>query len=110
MAERGQDGNAQPDWNGALGVSWVAHADAIDTLWEPFGKRTIDALAPRPGDSVLDIGCGAGATTIEIARRVAPRGRSLGVDLSGPLLELAARRAKTAQVSNATFEQADAAT
>jgi SAM-dependent methyltransferase len=62
-----------------------------------------------PGDRVLDIGCGAGQSTLDAAR-VAVGGRALGVDLSEPALELARRRGREEGVDNVTFERADAQT
>ncbi len=110
MSTPGAEAHVTPDWNGALGATWVAHADAIDAMFEGFGAHAIDALALANGESVLDIGCGAGATTLEIARRVGPGGRVLGVDLSAPLLELAADRAAAAGLANTRFAEDDAGT
>jgi SAM-dependent methyltransferase len=63
----------------------------------------------RPGDQVLDIGCGAGQTTREAAR-MARAGAALGVDVSASAIERARRLTDAAGLSNVSFEQADAAT
>jgi ubiquinone/menaquinone biosynthesis C-methylase UbiE len=55
---------------------------------------------------VLDIGCGCGTTSIELARRVAPGGRVLGVDISAPMLGRARKRAP--QELRVSFALADA--
>ncbi len=55
----------------------------------PFGAPALAAAAPKPGEHVLDIGCGTGATTAEIARAVGPQGRVLGVDISEGLVGVA---------------------
>ena len=47
----------------------------------------------KPGERVIDVGCGSGATAIAFARKVAPSGRVLGVDVSGPMLERARQAA-----------------
>ncbi len=60
-----------------------------------------------PDATVLDVGCGAGGTTCELARR-APAGGATGVDLSARLLDVARRRAAADGVANVRFEQADA--
>ena len=61
----------------------------------------------RVGCRVLDIGCGAGATTLAMARRLGPEGFCLGVDISGPLIAAATARAAGLP---AAFVQADAQT
>jgi SAM-dependent methyltransferase len=62
------------------------------------------ALAPQPGESVLDIGCGGGETALDLARAVAPDGTVVGIDLSAAVLAFAQRAAK----GRVRFIQADA--
>jgi SAM-dependent methyltransferase len=95
-------------WNGAGGASWAAAAARMDRELDRLGKMAMDALAPSAGSSVLDVGCGPGTTTVELAGRVGPRGRVLGLDVSGPLLEIARRRAAVSGCGNVRFVQADA--
>ncbi|HXJ03405.1 MAG TPA: methyltransferase domain-containing protein, partial [Micropepsaceae bacterium] len=66
----------------------------------------LDRAQPRPGEHVLDIGCGSGTTTLKLAELVAPKGYVLGIDISRPMLSLARRRA-TAAKSNAQFAEGD---
>jgi SAM-dependent methyltransferase len=54
----------------------------------------LDLLAPAPGERVLDAGCGSGAVTRELARRVAPGGRVVGLDPNPGLLAAARERAE----------------
>jgi ubiquinone/menaquinone biosynthesis C-methylase UbiE len=54
-------------------------------------RRVIELLAPRPGERILDVGCGPGQLIGEIADRVGPTGRACGVDVSEQMLALAAR-------------------
>jgi ubiquinone/menaquinone biosynthesis C-methylase UbiE len=63
----------------------------------------------RPGDHVLDIGCGAGQTSRDAAR-MAVAGSVLGVDISEPMIERARRLTEAAGLENVGFEQADAET
>ncbi|HVC31298.1 MAG TPA: class I SAM-dependent methyltransferase, partial [Steroidobacteraceae bacterium] len=62
------------------------------TLLAPVADLLLQRAAPSAGEVVLDIGCGCGFTTIELARRVVPGGRVLGIDLSAPMLERARER------------------
>jgi SAM-dependent methyltransferase len=97
-------------WNDAAGRTWVEMQDVLDRVLAPFGARLIDEAFPGEGARVADIGCGAGATTVAMARRVGPAGSCLGVDVSGPLVGAARARAAAEAVDNAAFIQADAQT
>lgn len=97
-------------WRQAGGQAWVDLQDLMDRLNQPICDAVVAAGFPGEGGAVLDIGCGAGATTLAMARRVGPQGRAVGVDVSAPLLE-AARAAATAQgIANAEFLEGDAQT
>src|SRR5215472_8277799 len=76
-------------WNGPGGERWVSHQRMQDALLAEVAERLMERAAARDGETVLDIGCGAGATSIALARQVAPNGRVLGVDVSAALLERA---------------------
>jgi len=97
-------------WNDQAGATWAALQPSLDAQIAPLGLCAIDVLAPLPGERVLDIGCGCGDTTLEIARRVAPGGEVLGLDISAPMLEVALERAAVEGVTAAGFRQADAQT
>jgi ubiquinone/menaquinone biosynthesis C-methylase UbiE len=71
--------------------------------------RLRDAAGVRSGESVLDIGCGAGQTTREAARAAAP-GPVLGVDVSPAALERARQLAAAESLRNVSFELGDAQT
>ena len=73
-------------WNEVSGPKWAELGDVIDAQIAPVGLAAMDAAEPGGGERVLDIGCGCGQTTVELARRVGPAGRVLGVDVSGPML------------------------
>jgi SAM-dependent methyltransferase len=93
-------------WNGESGHRWVADADRRDAVLAPVAEVLLSAARLRPGEAVLDVGCGCGATTIAAADAVAP-GEVLGVDLSEPMLALARERAGD---RNVRFLRGDAQT
>ena len=78
------------------GERWVRDRASLDAMLAPFLAAMLDGAAARPGEAILDIGCGAGTTTIALARRVAPGGRVVGVDVSAPLISELGRRAREA--------------
>ena len=86
---------------------WVREADRWDGTSGRFGDAMLEAADLEAGQQVLDVGCGAGSTTVEAARRVAPNGAALGVDISGPALALARERA-AAGLEAVDFIEADA--
>ncbi|WP_434052762.1 MAG: class I SAM-dependent methyltransferase [Roseibium sp.] len=101
---------AQADyWASPAGLKWIEHEHALDTAMAGMLDTMLDAASIASTDRILDIGCGTGASTLEAARR-APSGHVLGVDISDPLLQRAANRAKTEGVANASFLLADAQT
>lgn len=94
-------------WNEQAGPKWVALQEQLDAQLEPSGRVVMDALELGAGMRVLDVGCGAGATSLALAERVAP-GEVVGLDISAPLLERA--RARATRAASLRFEQADAQT
>lgn len=97
-------------WNDAAGRTWAEMQAVLDRMLAPFVERLVAEAFPGEGGRVLDIGCGAGATTLAMARRVGPRGLCLGVDISAPLVAAARERAAAEDVASAAFLQADAQT
>jgi len=85
-------------WNGKAGEQWASGHARFDAMLRPIGIAAIDKAAPRPGEHVLDVGCGGGETLVQLAARIAPDGRLTGIDLSGPLLALAKQRGDTLSV------------
>ena len=96
------------NWNNASGRTWAQYQEALDRQIEPLGAQAIRVLAPRAGERILDIGCGCGHTTVELAQRVRPGGLVLGVDVSVPMLEVARRRPLPQADFQVAFQQADA--
>jgi SAM-dependent methyltransferase len=94
-------------WNGINGEFWASNQDRLDRTLAPVTGPLLEFAAPRTGSTVIDVGCGCGATTIEVARAVGPSGRVVGIDVSGPMLAVAAER--LCMFSNATCILGDAA-
>ena len=97
-------------WNEQTGAAWIELEEHTDTLTRPFGDSAMDALGVASGDRLLDVGCGCGETTIELARRTGDGGPVLGIDLSAPMLDRARARTAKAGLTNVEFRQADAQT
>jgi SAM-dependent methyltransferase len=93
-------------WNGPGGQRWADRQQAQDILLAPIAELLIDRAGITTGERIIDVGCGSGATSIAFAKKVAPSGHVLGVDVSGPMLERARQSApKDLPVD---FVQADA--
>jgi len=76
----------QQYWNEVAGPRWVARAQIQESRNLEVAHILQDVAAPKPGERVLDIGCGTGATTIPFAAAVAPGGSVTGADISEPML------------------------
>ena len=92
-------------------TTYNAAADFFDhpanTFWERFGQRTVERLGLTPGERVLDVCCGSGASAIPAARIVGPGGSVIGVDLAQNLLELARIKAQQHGLENVDFQSGD---
>ena len=95
-------------WSQGPGRKWVQQREALDALMAPVLDLVLERAALKPGAQVLDIGCGTGTSTIEIAHRIAPEGRVVAVDIAASLLDEARSRANG--VPGAHFILADAQT
>ncbi|GAA3345874.1 methyltransferase domain-containing protein [Amorphoplanes nipponensis] len=71
---------------------WIRHAERQDELGRPLGAAAMAALRAAPGERVLDVGCGCGGTTAEIAAAVGPAGAAVGVDVSEAMVAAARHR------------------
>lgn len=98
------------EWNGVQGGRWATLRQETNGIVMPFGEAALTAAAPRPGERVIDIGCGCGDTSIDLARRVGAGGMVLGVDVSRPMLDVARELGVEAALPHLTFSECDAST
>lgn len=104
MTDHGGD---QRDFWERRAEAWERRADEIGAFSDIYGLAAIEALAPRPGERVLDVGCGPGSTTLELGRRVGPDGEVVGADISAAMVAAAERRADRVAAANVSFVVAD---
>ncbi len=97
-------------WNGEVAERWVSDQERLDRVFGPLGDEAMKAARPAPGERVLDVGCGCGGTTFDLARAAGKTGHVLGVDISAPMVARARERAAAEGFGNVAFAEADAAT
>jgi SAM-dependent methyltransferase len=94
-------------WNDRAGATWVAQQERLDQLFQPITDIAIEAAAATAGETVIDVGCGCGATLLALAERVGPTGRVTGLDVSVPMSTRA--QARIAGLPQAAVKLGDAA-
>jgi len=98
----------QADYWEERSASWLESEHYVAKISARFGPLAIDRLSLKPGQQVLDIGCGSGPTTLDLASRVGPDGNAVGVDISPSMIAAAVDRARSTSVANVRFAVADA--
>ena len=101
MDEQTAKAKAQSTYNAASD-----HYDHVG-FWEKYGQRTVERLNLRPGFTVLDVGCGMGASALPAAQRVAPNGHVIGADLAEKLLDIGRMKAANQRINNVEFRVGD---
>ncbi|MBS9718607.1 class I SAM-dependent methyltransferase [Pseudohalocynthiibacter aestuariivivens] len=96
----------QEFWSSEFGQKWVVHQQKLDTLFTEIKENLLARCDVRAGESVLDIGCGTGETTLALAASVGADGKVLGADISPTLLSLAKDR--VFGIKNVNLVQEDA--
>jgi ubiquinone/menaquinone biosynthesis C-methylase UbiE len=97
------------EWNGPLGRRWAEFQPQIDAMAQPLTDALMAAAAAKPGERVIDVGCGSGHATLELALQVGEGGHVLGVDVSRPMLSVARALVQQSALNNVSFLEADAA-
>lgn len=96
------------EWNGETGRRWLERHERVDQQIAVFGRRAMVRADIRPGERIIDVGCGCGETTVGLGQRVGGTGFVLGVDVSGVLLGTARHLVEKNGLANVSFEEADA--
>jgi SAM-dependent methyltransferase len=113
-ADRGQANPVNADqaeyWNSASGQSWITFQEALDQRFAALTERLLGRAGVRHGECVIDVGCGTGTTTLQLAAAVGAHGSVLAIDISEPLLTSARRRCLHAGHANVRLIRADAQT
>jgi SAM-dependent methyltransferase len=97
-------------WSGPLFDLFVRYRDLTGAALGAHGETAMEANPPRPGDRVLDLGCGFGETSLRLAELVGEEGSVLGVDVSEPFIVAAREEAAEAGAGNVEYLLADVQT
>ena len=106
----GVNAEAIQAWDGPLFDSFVKFRHIVTTGLGAHGNEALRLHPPQEGERVLDVGCGFGDTTQQIAGLVGADGEAVGVDAAAKFIEVATQEAKDARVANASFLVADVQT
>ena len=94
-------------WSGSGGDYWVANQQQMDTMLQPLGDEALKRLNLAACTHLLDIGCGTGTTTLQIAAQLPDGARVTGADISVPMTEYARQRLQAEGLANADFVTCD---
>jgi SAM-dependent methyltransferase len=100
----------QAEFWSTLAPTWIEIEDQLEQVSGRPGQMAMDRLDLQAGQTVVDLGCGTGRTTLELARRVAPGGRAIGVDIAAEMLIRGRDHAAEAGIGNAEFLHMDVQT
>jgi SAM-dependent methyltransferase len=93
-------------WNEVSGPKWVRLQEELDEQLKPLEDALLAQVDLRAGHSVLDVGCGCGATSLALADRVGTSGAVTGIDVSQPMI--AHGESRVGERSNINFVMGDA--
>jgi len=91
-----------------MAPGWEERRDEIWDVSEHVGRQLVDAIDPRPGETILEIAAGLGDTGFLVAARIAPRGRVISSDFSPAMVDAARRRGAELGIEGVEFCVLDA--
>ena len=97
-------------WNEILAPKFIRFRQVLVSGAEPHGRRAMALFSPQPGHAAVDIGCGFGDATSELAELVGPSGTALGLDLAPAFIALARAATQPLKLAQLRFLVEDAAT
>lgn len=95
-------------WAGEMGDKWNTYLDQFESMIAPVGESALAAANFQPGEEVIDIGCGGGITSFQIAQKVTSTGHVTGLDLSPTLVATSKKRAADLGLANVDIVEGDA--
>lgn len=94
-------------WSGVLFDRWTQYRDVLAASIHEFSEVAFELCKPRPGERVLDVGCGLGETTRGLAALVGSCGEVVGIDAGQRFVETAASEALEAGIANVSYRAGD---
>lgn len=94
-------------WSAAA-AGWLRNADLLDRMSAPIREWIVERLDPQPGQTILELACGAGDTGFQVAQRLGDDGRLISSDISQQMIDGARERARKRGISNVEFRVMDA--
>jgi ubiquinone/menaquinone biosynthesis C-methylase UbiE len=83
------------------------YEDASRDFWQYLSTRAVELAAPRTGETVVDVACGAGPGLLDASRAGGPSGRVIGIDFASQMLAIADERVRAAGAQNVELRTGD---
>jgi ubiquinone/menaquinone biosynthesis C-methylase UbiE len=95
-------------WNEVLAPKFIRFKHILVDGLSRHSEAVFPSLPVRPGDRVLDVGCGFGDTALKLAERVGPAGNVVGIDCCDAFLDFARAEVRARNLINVSFVRGDA--